>query len=131
MLRLNGPPYTIRIKDMETWRRRVLVISRRLGVTHADGVYVGRVEHGRWIADCPCGAGVATHPEWTHAGCLECGRWWPRTVPVRWREIEEVLIVRTRAVNRNWRTESVEQLEAENVSRGLPPREERPRLEVR
>lgn len=33
-----------------------------------------RVNHGRWIADCPnCKGGAFTHPAWKLACCGECG----------------------------------------------------------
>lgn len=31
------------------------------------------INHGRWVATCLCGAGLALHPEWSWAGCLDCG----------------------------------------------------------
>lgn len=124
-MRLLGPPQILRrhARTPEAFRQRAERVARERNARHDDGVFIARIEHGRWIADCPCGSGVAVHPEWPSAGCLECGRWWPVLVPVQWREIEAVLIVRPLPITRGWVTgETVEQLEAENTTRGLPVR---------
>ena len=31
------------------------------------------INYGRWIGRCECGSGVAVHPAWEWAGCLDCG----------------------------------------------------------
>ena len=130
-MRLSGPPQIVRVRSEEVFRRRVRAVAVRLGVRHEDGAYTARVEHGRWIADCPCGSGVAVHPEWRDAGCLECGRWWPVMVPPHWRDIEDILMARPKALNRGWLAETVEQLEDENERHSVPRRSERRVMAVR
>lgn len=126
-MRLNGPPQMVGARTPEQFRRRAQAITARTKVEHEDGVFIARVEHGRWLADCPCGSGVAVHPEWPNAGCLECGRWWPVVLPSDWKVIEDVLIARPQALNRGWLIgETVEKLEAENEQRGLPIRSRTP-----
>jgi len=99
------------------------------------------VQHGWWIADCPnCNAGISIHPEWPVAGCRGCFHVYRAfTLPREWRDIERVLAqrpekdqhwwssgVRTRMVTGHVRpdvvlpAETVDQLRAENASRGLP-----------
>lgn len=31
------------------------------------------VSDSRWLADCPCGGGIASWPEHPHGACLDCG----------------------------------------------------------
>lgn len=123
-MRLLGPVQMLqgaRIRSMADFERAVRAIARALQVRYDAGVYIARVEHGRWIADCPCGAGIAVHPQWTEAGCLECGRWWPVMVPRDWDDIEAVLLARPKAVNRGWLPgETATVLREENITRGLP-----------
>jgi hypothetical protein len=120
-MRLNGPP-SIGIKTPSRFQAKAEAIARRKDVKHEDGVYLARVEHGRWIANCPCYACVLVHPEWSHAGCLECGRWWPVVFPGNWRDIEDVLLARPMASQRGWIGESIEKLEGENRAHGVPER---------
>lgn len=120
-MRLLGPVQMLRVKSLDGFQRKVAALARALEVQYPAGVYIARVEHGRWIADCPCGAGVAVHPTWSETGCLECGRWWPVMVPSEWDAIESVLLARPKRDTRNWLTlETVEKLRAENVAHGLP-----------
>ncbi len=104
----------------DTYRDACRRVAEALGARHGQTTFVARIEHGRWLADCPCGAGLAVHPEWSEAGCLECGRWGGVAVPTRWREIETVLVERPALKNRGWIPgETVEDLDAENVARGV------------
>jgi hypothetical protein len=126
-MRLNGPEQMLRIRTPMRLEQRVTRVRTRLDVKYDDGVYMARVEHGRWIADCPCGAGVAVHPEWVNTGCLECGRWWPVAIPDAWRDIEDVLMARPKQIQRGWIGETVRQLEDENERHGVPARSRRGR----
>ena len=39
----------------------------------ATGRLTAEINYGRWIGRCECGAGIAVHPAWDWAGCLDCG----------------------------------------------------------
>jgi hypothetical protein len=80
------------------------------------------VNHGRWLADCVCGAGVAVDPAWDRAYCYDCLRifrvTWPPDRKLAW--IETILAARPLAQHQNWwPTESVAQLARENGEHGL------------
>ena len=91
------------------------------------------VNHNRWIAVCECGGAEVVDPQHKYMYCFSCfnmlnkGR--PRHVkfPPKMRRIEAILIERDDPLNKNWMlTESVEDLEAENVAHGFPvPKKEK------
>lgn len=60
---------------------------RERGVTYAvkSIVRYARINHGRWVTDCPCGQPVLTHPDWHLACCGACGSIYSMVVfPDRW-----------------------------------------------
>lgn len=77
-----------------------------------------RVDHGRWLVDCPCGGAAAAWPESERAACLDCGCIWLAKFPSkRAREAAEAaLLERPLGENRNWRPgeESLAALRLEN-----------------
>lgn len=34
------------------------------------------IDCGRWVTTCDCNSGIALHPAWRYAACLDCGRSW-------------------------------------------------------
>ena len=78
------------------------------------------INHERWVADCPCGAGMAVDGGWAFAYCLGCGR----KARVQWPDgatraaVEDLLAGRpTRFAN--WHpSEELAALEAENHDHG-------------
>lgn len=84
---------------------------------------IAYVNHGRWIVDCPCGAGSATDPAWREARCFGCGTVYANVVfpPDEDRaRIEALLMKRPRIEHRNWFPhERVDDLAAENVAHGV------------
>lgn len=73
------------------------------------------VNHGRWVADCPCG-GAELVAEGRRMVCGSCGLNSPVTFPANTDEIERVLHDRRDTAARNWYPgETVEMLEAENM----------------
>ncbi len=89
-------------------------------IVHDSHSLVARIDHGRWIVDCECGAGNATDPEWGVAFCFACGARHKATFPDDREGVEAVLLHRPRTETRNWFPgESVAQLQAENVEHGL------------
>lgn len=99
--------------------------AARFGVVitaHEDATtLVARIDHGRWIADCACGSGVALERTWAEARCFGCGAvyrsvQWPAAAD----RIEAALVKRPALATRNWLpTERVADLEAENAARGI------------
>jgi hypothetical protein len=85
-----------------------------------------RVDHGRWIVDCPnCNGAQFASVTDRRFLCCECeniaiGGLWRRVVwPDNWPEIESVLRVRP-IENRNWHPEeSTDDLRAENAAHDL------------
>ena len=92
-----------------------------------------RVNHGRWIIDCPtCRAAQVAEFESPYFMCVECankdndGKWWALSIPANYRAIEAALLARPMGVNpgnsptRSWDpTETVEELLEENKINGV------------
>lgn len=81
-----------------------------------------RVNHGRWIADCPnCAGGALTHPVWRLACCGACGCVMTKvTFPTDLAAIERALLRRPVRDAQNWSSdETAEDLERENVAHGV------------
>lgn len=81
-----------------------------------------RVNHGRWLTDCPnCKGGALTHPVWKVACCGECGCVmriveFPENVSA----IEVVLLARSTRDVQNWVPgETVTDLLRENAEHGV------------
>lgn len=85
------------------------------------------INHNRWMAVCECGGAEVVDPVYNSMYCFSCfnilnkGRprhiKFPKDMPM----IEAILIERDDPLNKNWMlTESIEDLEAENVAHGLP-----------
>jgi hypothetical protein len=81
------------------------------------------VNHGRWVADCLCGSGVACAPDSAEAVCLECGSVYRVNFPPKRTitAVEKVLGSRP-ASKRNWSpgTETRADLAAENLRHAFP-----------
>ncbi len=74
------------------------------------------ISHGRWVADCSCGAGIVVSPVLGEAACTDCATMFRLRFPEERQGIERVLLARPDVRNRNWRPgETIERLEAENV----------------
>jgi hypothetical protein len=83
---------------------------------------IARVDHGRWVVDCPCGSSSMVWTDNPLLWCMSCGN---ADVNHRWRrvsipgpeirdQIEELLMVRPKE-NRIWNpNESIEDLRREN-----------------
>jgi hypothetical protein len=85
------------------------------------------INHNRWLAVCECGGAEVVDPQHKYMYCFSCfnmlnkGR--PRHVkfPHRMKRIEAILLEREDPLTKNWMlTESIEDLEAENVAHGIP-----------
>lgn len=94
-----------------------------------DAEAFARIDHGRWVVDCPfCPSAQMAFEEDHRFLCADClnadasGAWvrviWPK--PAVRKAIEGPLVVRPKA-NQNWRPgESPAELRAENQARGYP-----------
>jgi hypothetical protein len=83
----------------------------------AGETLAARVNHGRWIADCPaCGSGMWTHPDWRLACCGECGAVYTGVeFPGEIDQITTLLLLRPRD-RQNWFPhETARDLLAENL----------------
>lgn len=81
-----------------------------------------RVNHGRWIADCPnCHGGASTHPDWKLACCSECGCVMRHVVfPDAYQSIERALLCRSVRHTQNWvAPETLDDLLQENTHHGV------------
>lgn len=98
----------------------------------SDAPVKARVNHGRWIADCPvCGGAEFV---WLDTPLLLCQSCWNAAVGGKWRtvkipreaaQIERLLSVRPNVIHRNWEPgETLLQLQQENAAHGLGGGEE-------
>lgn len=87
------------------------------------------IDCGMWSARCECGSGIALHPEWAFAACLNCGKTWTQVVfpaPAVLDEVCRVLDLRPNGKRSSdrfyswWHEESVADLIAENQRYGWP-----------
>ena len=95
---------------------------------HVQGTLTTRVNHGRWLIDCPtCRAAQFAEFSSLFFMCVECanrdndGKWYAVIIPSNYEEIESALLARTMGINpahsptRNWDpSETVEDLLKEN-----------------
>jgi hypothetical protein len=104
-------------------------------MTHADpdaDPLRAEVNHGAWIAVCPCGAeglpapGCVVWISQPWAWCVRCGnaaaggRWRPIVLPSEHAAIEALLEQRPELATRNWTPgETVDDLAAQNVAHGI------------
>ena len=116
----------------ECWRR--VGLGRVPALTAVQGTVAARINHGRWIVDCPGGCGsamiVTENPDLFL--CPECGspenggNWYRVTFPGEKAAIENILLRRPafrpdNAPARNWIPgETVATLRQENRNRGFP-----------
>jgi hypothetical protein len=117
-----------------TGQRTSHLISTALGdVDNTAPPVLARINHNLWIADCECAGAEAVDPGQPEQGffCFSCYNiihgGLPRRVvypkdAVR-AKLEQRLLLRPDVLTRNWvPTETVEDLERENVAHGLPSR---------
>lgn len=127
-----------KITDLDDLARRLghgdgaaltAVLARRNGWARRPGVQgevAARLEHGRWLADCPyCGGAELVSRRQGEFFCLSCGmaenggQAMRAVFPAAREEIEGILAPR-RPLNRNWLPgETVRALRAENRRYGV------------
>jgi len=103
-------------------------------VDNTSGEVAARVNHGRWIADCPgCNSALVVDLSELVFMCVECanaandGQWFAVTVPSNRKAIESELLKRpmngrnpSEAINRNWEPgETLAMLKQENTAHGI------------
>lgn len=77
-----------------------------------------RINHGRWLADCPvCEVGALTRPDWGVACCISCGTIYPNIkFPDDVEVITRLLLAREKRITQSWiPTETAEDLFLENM----------------
>jgi hypothetical protein len=78
------------------------------------------VNHGRWVADCPCGGGIACGPDSPDAVCYDCRTERNISFPSASRIATATELLSARPLkHQNWRPdqgESVTELRAENAA---------------
>jgi hypothetical protein len=79
-----------------------------------------RIDAGRWMFDCECGAGVAAHPDWQDSRCFGCGNIYHAVVFPPDRAAIEALLLRRPVAVRFWSPgETLADLAAENLAHGV------------
>jgi hypothetical protein len=69
------------------------------------------VDAGRWIANCPCGAGMSVEPGWPEARCFGCGTVHDAVVFPSTEEVDaitEILLARQNEADQNFRPQEGE-----------------------
>lgn len=94
-------------------RVRAHIVKRGMKPQEGDGTVAAYVNHGRWVANCPCG-GAELITEDQDMLCGSCAHIrqvvWPANVEV----IESMLEARQYQQNQNWNPgETVDQLASE------------------
>lgn len=99
-------------------RVRKAVSLKQLPFTEDATPVYAYANHGRWVADCPCG-GAELVVERAPLLCGSCGTTRPVVWPDNVKELETVLARRPK-LNQNWHPgEPVDLLKAENLARGI------------
>lgn len=93
---------------------------------HVAGDVHAYVNHGRWVADCPCGGALIVSSREPWFWCTDCGnvandhKWRHVIFPRQKKLIETVLMARPRSDNRNWRKGgALATLRHENLVHGI------------
>jgi hypothetical protein len=82
---------------------------------------LARVNFGRWMLDCACGAGIMADPAFAEARCFACGAIWIAVfpAPATIARLEPLLLARPLDA-RHWQaSESIADVEAANAAHGV------------
>jgi hypothetical protein len=97
--------------------------NRGQTVTRKTNSLDAYVNDGRWVADCPCGGGIACWSEYQHGFCGSCCT----VYMIRFPDAEdvataEVLLSAREPDRRHWdpTAQTVDDLKVENATRALP-----------
>lgn len=106
--------------------RRAANKGRRVAVHESPAPVPARIDHGRLLVDCECGAGNAVDRKANLALCFGCGAVHTSVVvpdKSEWSRIERCLLARRRQQDRNWHhSESIEFIEQANQTQfGVAP----------
>lgn len=102
-------------------RKRIEVALARAGVTPYDGETVqAYVNHGRWIADCPCNGGELVAPG-EEMLCGSCGARHRVKFPgPKTKAKIESLLAKRSPFHQHWHPdETTDELTAQNIEHGL------------
>lgn len=93
----------LRAKHAAFIAKQVASGLRSIQIHQSDAPQIARVNHGAWVFDCDCGAGVGADPEFTASYCHGCGAIHTNVVfPENRAEIEACMLARPKTANRNW-----------------------------
>ena len=101
-------------------RKRIEATLAKAGVSSwkGDTVYA-RLNHDRWLADCPCNGAELVTPGHTML-CGSCGAEHQVVFPDNPEDLEAVLAERDDTTKRNWNPgETVADLIVENIEQGV------------
>ena len=101
-------------------RKRIEATLAKAGVSSwKSGKVYARINHDRWLADCPCNGAELVTPGHTML-CGSCGAEHEVVFPKNARKIEAVLEQRGHPSQRNWSpAETVDDLIVENIAQGV------------
>jgi len=101
-------------------RVRIEATLAKAGVATFKGETVtAYLNHGRWVADCPCNGAELVTPGETML-CGSCGAEHKVGFPTKKQRGEiETLLAKRNPPNQNWHGETVDELLAENIEHGL------------
>ena len=121
MFKTADPSNVAAVQVEAYWPRRYLLpLPPKMDPHKVDA----RINHGRWIADCPfCSGAEMVTPTDPRFFCMSCdnrevgGKWLGVRFPKEANEIEEILGQRVHSDERNWTpAETVKDLRAEDVA---------------
>lgn len=118
----HGIPVSSKIAYLAWHRMHLVAVGALAREWRHEQPIAARINHGRWLADCPnCHGGALTHPEWKLACCGECGCVMTAIeFPVALRDIEVTLLKRPVRAVQNWMPgETVADLARENLAHGV------------
>lgn len=103
--------------DKQRARVRAIIENQGLPVRKSTKAVDAYVNHGRWVADCPCNGAERVAPG-EDMECGGCGAASPVKFPAGAAEIDRLLVKRVPA-NQNWRGEDMAEVLGENIAAGL------------
>jgi hypothetical protein len=68
----------LRVASVSQLRSKYQEECRKKGITaqSSSAHLTLKISYGRYVADCPvCAAGISVDPDWSEAGCMQCGYW--------------------------------------------------------
>jgi hypothetical protein len=97
---------------LEIHSRRMAKMEK--SISEVDESVTAYINHGRWVVNCECNGAGLTSPDFKISCCFDCGRRYVNIVfPKNAKKIENELLKRREATNRNWTDEPLKVLALE------------------